>query len=81
MIIQYFFRHNFHSSFERKDYLKILAESVIINNFYTYINDAVKLYSSGNYIEAVKQLSFIDNSYPIQLLAIRDILKSVSLTK
>lgn len=81
LIIQYFFRHNFQSSYERKDYLKILAESVIINNFYTYIKDAVKLYSGGNYIEAVKQLNFIDNSYPIQLLAIRDILKSVSLTK
>ena len=52
-----------------------------MNEFFTLFKPAVEQYNQRNYKEALKKLSYIYDLYPCELLVIRDIVKSASLTK
>ena len=52
-----------------------------ILDYILYINKTYKLFQEGHYTEAITTASCIENIYPIELLAMRDLFMSQCLTK
>lgn len=76
-----FFKHDFQNFYQKEIYTKIIEEFTDLNEYYSLFQSAVKEYSMQNYKGAIKQLSYISDIYPPQLIVIKEILRSVSLTK
>ena len=76
-----FFKYKFNVFYQEDEYLKIIEQFPDIKEFFCGFKSAINEYKARNYNEAIKILNCISDIYPIQLLIIRDILKSISLTK
>lgn len=80
LIVLYYFKWNFKINVS-DEHIMILDNESNINNFFLDIKIASKYYNKRNYKKTIEILNEISDIYPIQLLAIRDVLKSISLTK
>lgn len=76
-----FFKHKFQTFYQEEAYLENIKEDANVNEFFTLFKPAVEQYNQRNYKEALNKLSYIYDLYPCELLVIRDIVKSASLTK
>lgn len=81
LIVLLYFKYNFKNIYEKDEYSSIIKEFSDVNEFYYYFKTAIEEYHKRNYKETIKKLNRISDIYPTQLLVIRDILKSISLTK
>ena len=81
LIILLYFKNNFQTADEHQNYNSIVKEFSDIEDFYNLLNEAIAFYNIRNYVDAIRHLNYISNMYPVQLLVVRDILKSISLTK
>lgn len=81
LIILLYFKNNFQTADEHQNYNSIIKEFSDIEDFYNLLNEAIAFYNIRNYVDAIRHLNYISNMYPVQLLVVRDILKSISLTK
>lgn len=70
-----------HSGFyEKVEDLEIVLSPEILD-YILYINKTYKLFQESHYTEAITTASCIENIYPIELLAMRDLFMSQCLTK
>lgn len=76
-----FFKHKFQTFYQEEAYLENIKEDANVNEFFTLFKPVVEQYNHRNYKEALNKLSYIYDLYPCELLVIRDIVKSASLTK
>lgn len=76
-----FFKHKFQPFYQEEVYLEIIKEFPDVNEFFSLFRPAIKQYNQRNYKEVIKQLNYIYGLYPCELLVIKDIVESISLTK
>lgn len=81
LIVSLSIKNNFENVLTNKIYDDVIRNHPDIEEFYIQMKKAFEAYSSKNYIETIKYLSSIEDFYSVELLAERDILKSISLTK
>lgn len=70
-----------HSGIYEKDNNLEIVLSVEILEYITYINKTYKLFQEGHYNEAITTAGCIENIYPVELLAMRDLFISQCMTK
>lgn len=74
-------KHNYNLSFQDESYNQILSLFPDISTFLQDMHQAYEEYINENYEIAISILDTIDDFLPIELLAERDLLKSITLTK
>lgn len=72
---------NYNYKIENQNHIQILSFYPNIEEFLNDMYEAYEKYKNRNYQDAINIMNSIDNFLPVQLLAERDILKSISLTK
>lgn len=81
LIVLLYAKQNYELPIENTNYLQILSLNPDIKDFFDNIQLAFEKYTQKDYEKAISILDSIGEFLPIELLAERDILKSVSLTK
>ena len=81
LIVSLYAKQNYELPIENTNYLQILSLNPDIKDFFDNIQLAFEKYTQKDYEKAISILDSIGEFLPIELLAERDILKSVSLTK
>lgn len=74
-------KRNYNLNFEDENYIKTLSFQPDIKDFIQDMKKAYTEYLAGNYEKTLSSLYSIDDFLPIELLAERDLLKAVTLTK
>lgn len=81
LIVLYCVKKNYDLDFENNNYNKILSLNSEIENFLEEMKNAFEAYKKRDYKKTISILNAMDDLLPNELLAERDILKSISLTK
>lgn len=81
LIALYCAKKNYDIEFEDESYKQILYENKDIEDFLQNMHYAYEEYKKRNYKATINILNTIEDVLPIELLAEKDILKSISLTK
>lgn len=74
-------KKNYDLVFEEENYLILLSFQPYIKEFLQDMQDAYTEYLAANYKKTLSILNSIDDLLPIELLAERDLLKAITLTK
>ena len=74
-------KKNYNFDFEEKSYIKLLSFQPDIKEFLQDMQNAYTEYLAENYKKTLSILNSIDDLLPIELLAERDLLKAITLTK
>lgn len=74
-------KKNYNLAFEDDIYVQVLSFHPEIYDFLRDMHDAYVAYTNRNYKMTISILNTIDDFLPIELLAERDLLKSITLTK
>lgn len=77
----YYIKREYTFDSEEQDYLQILSLNIEIKDFLDDMQRAFNAYNNQNYEDVISILNSIDTFVPMELLAEKDILKSISLTK
>ena len=81
LVVLYYAKKNYVIETHEEHYLQILNLYPQIKSFFDDMQEAFRNYQIGDYKKTISILDTVEDFLPIQLLAERDILKSVSLTK
>ncbi len=81
LISLYYIKREYTFDPKEENYFQMLSLNSEIKDFLDDMHRAFEAYNNQNYQQAISILNSIDTFVPIELLAEKDILKSVSLTK
>lgn len=74
-------KRNYNLNFEEESFIRTLSFQPTINEFLHDMQNAYTEYGAGNYKKTLSILNAIDDFLPVELLAERDLLKAITLTK